>query len=437
MNQIPKYYDNQSFPPIEICDHTILICDLEIVNRDAVNYLQRLPEAEYEQACIRAFEVGIFCLERTQTSQDTEFVKRQIELLMAEVNRAVTAIPKTVQKELVSKIGTAEGQVLAPINAQINLASTVLTSRLDDVKTLLSKDIDPSKESSVLGSTLKNLKTLLDPKRNDSIQGVFTTNLKNVTAENGILAKVIKSVVGESIKPLSDEVNKLAQQFREREIAESVLQQTIAKGITYEEAVVAELQNWSKFSNAEVYYVGNDKESGDIIIKLTPNSLITTPISIVIEVRDRESQRWGRQRIPRQLTQAMAQRQTNAAIFLSRSRDGLAQEIGNWAVGECEYGQWVATSHEMLTVAIQFLIIRQQLVNQQNYSSQLDCGAIEAQLQRIETALDCVTKINTHLTNLRTNADAIQTQAKALKAEIRSALESIQEAIRVVSDEGK
>ncbi|MBD1881283.1 hypothetical protein [Coleofasciculus sp. FACHB-T130] len=437
MNRIPKYYDNQSLPPIEICDNTILICDLEIVSRDAVSYLQRLPEAEYEQACIRAFEVGIFCLERTQTSQDTEFVKRQIELLMAEVNRAVTAIPKAVQKELVSKIGTAEGQVLAPINAQINLASTVLTSRLNDVKTLLSNDIDPTKESSVLGSTLKNLKTFLDPKRSDSIQGVFTTTLKSVTAENGTLAKVIKTVVSESIKPLTTEVDKLTQQFREREVAESVLQQTIAKGTTYEESVVAELQNWSKFSNAEVYYVGNDKESGDIVIKLTPNSLIPTPISIVIEVRDRESQRWGRQRIARQLTQAMAQRQTNAAIFLSRSRDGLAQEIGNWAVGECEYGQWVATSHEMLTVAIQFLIIRQQLASQQNYSSQLDCGAIEAQIQRIETALDCITKINTYLTNLRTNADAIQTQAKALKAEIRSALESIQEAIRVVSDEGK
>ncbi|MEP0753405.1 hypothetical protein NDA03_14405, partial [Trichocoleus sp. Lan] len=82
-------------------------------------------------------------------------------------------------------------------------------------------------------------------------------------------------------------------------------------------------------------------------------------------------------------------------------------------------------------------IIRQQLASQPNYSSQLDCGAIEAQIQRIETALDCITKINTYLNNLRTNADAIQTQAKALKAEIRSALESIQEAIRVVSDEGK
>ncbi|WP_277877651.1 MULTISPECIES: hypothetical protein [unclassified Coleofasciculus] len=42
---------------------------------------------------------------------------------------------------------------------------------------------------------------------------------------------------------------------------------------------------------------------------------------------------------------------------MSRSRDGLAQEIDNWAVGECEYGQLVATSHEMLIVVIQFLII--------------------------------------------------------------------------------
>ncbi len=47
-------------------------------------------------------------------------------------------------------------------------------------------------------------------------------------------------------------------------------------------------------------------------------------------------------------------------VFPVVPRDSLAQEIGNWAIGECEYGQWIATSHEMLTVAFQFLIIYQQ-----------------------------------------------------------------------------
>ena len=91
---------------IESLNDRILIHSLEIVGKEAVDYLQRVPAEEHERACLRAFEVGIFCLERTQTSQDTEFVRRQIQSLLTEVEKAVGVIPDAVQRELVGKIGT-------------------------------------------------------------------------------------------------------------------------------------------------------------------------------------------------------------------------------------------------------------------------------------------------------------------------------------------
>ncbi len=420
---------------ISVLNNQIKIHELEIVLPDAVHYLQQIPPAEYEQTCLRAFEMGLFCLQRVQNRTEIEFVKRQMETLLTEFNKAVAAIPETLEKKLVSQIGADNGQVLAPIKAEINLTKAVLTTQVDAVRTLLAQDIDPSKNSSVLGAALNKIQNLLNPNLSNSVPGIFTNALKNVTAENGTLAKTVKTVVLEAIKPLADEVDKLGQEIREKEVAQSILQQTVAKGTSYEETVLVEAQAWSKFSGAEVHYVAKQNQPGDILIKLAPTSVAATKLSIIIEARNRESKPWGRKQIADQLNKAMARHKANAAIFLSCSLNGLAQEIGNWAIGECEYGLWVATTHDLLTIGIQFLIVRQQLAAQQSNLSKLDCRAIEAQLMRIQTAMDSITNINTHLTHLRTHADGIKTEALTLKDEIRNALTSIEDSIHIVKRE--
>jgi hypothetical protein len=306
---------------------------------------------------------------------------------------------------------------------------------VDGVRTLLAQDIDPSKETSVLGNALKTIRDLLNPKLSDSIQGAFDTAIKNVSTEKGTLAQTVRSVVSEAVKPLAEEVDKLAREIRDKAVTASVLEQTIAKGTNYEEAVVVELQGWSKLCGAEVHYVARENQPGDILLKLTPNSIAATEISIIIEARNRPSQPWGRKMISQRLTKAMAKYEANAGIFLSHSRQGFAREIGEWAQGTCEYGLWIATTDELLTVALQFLIVRQQLATQQALNTKLDYGVIEAQIQRIQSSLNYISQINSHLTYLQKNTEGIRTKAKAMKAEIHSALGSISESLRVVSRE--
>jgi hypothetical protein len=420
---------------INLMDDRILIHNLEILGKDAVDYLQRVPEEERDRTCISAFKVGFHCLGTTQNAQDIEFVKRQIASLLRDVEKAIALIPNTVQQELLGKLGTKDGQVLAPVQQQINEVSAVTKERVDELKALLSQDIDPSKETSVLGNALKTIKNLLDATHNDSVQGVLTTALKDVSAENGTLAKAVKSVVVEAVKPLADEVDRLTKEIRGKQAAQEVLQQTTAKGITYEEAVVAELQHWSKLAGAEVHHVGTDNNSGDILIKLTPKSIAATELSIVIEVRDRESEPWGRKRISEQLNKAMAQRGANAAIFLSRSREGLAREIGEWAEGVGDRGSWVATTHDLLTLAIRFLIMQQRLNALRASQPEMDAIALSDQLARMRTTLKRITSINKHLTALRQHANDIETEAETLKTELRDALNSIEDAVREVSSE--
>jgi hypothetical protein len=412
---------------IELSDCGVRIHDLEIPSREVADYLQGVPEEERGRVLIRAVEVGVFCLERARTGQDLEFVRRQVEWVLGEVGKAVNTIPGAVQEELIGKIGTAEGQVLAPVAGLVEQVKAAAEGRLKEVRELLSQEIDPSKESSVLGKALKNLRDLLDPNREDSIQGRMRDAIRGVTAEDGALAKSVKAVVVEAIGPLKGEIDELGKEIRGRAAAEEALRQTTEKGLPYEEQVVRELQPWSNIVGAEVCHVGQDNRPGDVLFRLRSDGL-----SLIIEVRDRQ-QPWGRKAISDCLNDAMAERGTNAGLYLSRTVGGLAKEIGDWAEGECRYGPWVATTHEHLITAVRFLIVQQRIAQLRASKREIDTDAIEAQIGRIRTALDRITTIKKKVSDLRRIGDEIQSEADRLREEARDALLAMEEAVHTVS----
>ena len=220
--------------------------------------------------------MGFACVQVAQARQDTTFVEQRMQSLLSEFQIAASTIAQSFEEELLSQIGVDNGQVLAPLKVQIAQTAAVLTAQVDGVRTLLSRDIDPHKETSVIGSVLKTLTNLLNPKVSDSIQGSFKAALEKVTADNGALAKAVKSVVSEAVKPLAVEVDKLRQEIRDKQVTQAALEQTTAKGSAYEEVVLVKLEDWSKICGAEVHYVAKDQEPGDILIKLTPNSVAAT-----------------------------------------------------------------------------------------------------------------------------------------------------------------
>jgi hypothetical protein len=195
---------------IEVSDTSIRVTNLEIRNKDISDYLRAIPEEEREQNFVRAVEVGVFCIERVQTRQDTEFIRRQMDSLLLQFENASQLIPEKVETALIGKVGVDEGQVLAPLKLIVNDTSKVLAERVKEVKDLLSQEVDPSKETTTLGKALRALKDMLDPKRTDSVQGVIELALSRVTTEDGALAKAVKSVVAESVRSLADEVSKLS-----------------------------------------------------------------------------------------------------------------------------------------------------------------------------------------------------------------------------------
>ena len=406
----------------------VCITDLDVPSKDVADFLRDRQPDERVELLIRSLEVGVFCLERAQTAQDTEFVKRQIQILLTDVGDAVKGIPSATQEALLQRIGSDRGQVLEPVATLVTQVSQSMTERVREVQSLLSDDIDPTKESSVLGAALKKIRDLLDPQRTDSIQGALRSAVESATSDTGTLAKAVGAAADNAIKPLADRVAELAREIRGQEEAAEALDRTTAKGAPYEEEVVVALQRWASIAGGEVHHVGGDNKPGDVLIQLTDCEAAGLA-SIVVEAKYRESRK-GRKQVTDEVRKAMAERGAGAAVFVSCTSDGFAKEIGEWAEGECEHGRFVACTHDHLITAIRFLIVQERLAALRAASPEVDSSSIGGQIQRVRTSLARVTNINRKVTDVRSGVDAIQTEAEAIRDEIRSALAEIEEALR-------
>jgi len=418
-------------PRIDVTESAVRIEHLEVPRREVAAYLAAVPEEDRVGLLVRAIEVGVFCLERAQSAQDLDFVRRQIEALLTTVDREVAQIPQKTEASLVAKIGVNDGQVLAPIKKAVDDAALAASQRIKEVKDLLASDLDPGKDTSTLGKALQNLRELLDPKRTDSIQGCLEAAVAKTVAEDGSLAKSVKAVVADAVRPLTERVDALALVVRGQEAAAEALAQTTQKGVTYEEEVTAVLQGWGGRLGLQVRHVGSDNRPGDVMVSSNEGSSGGVVLTIVVEARDRQSAR-GRMQITEDMSTAMAERAADAGVYVSRSSDGLAREVSDWAEGACDRGAFVACTHEHLITAIRFLLAAKRLEVMRASTPTVNTASVEAQIQRVKTALRRIGTINTKASEVRGTADAIKQEADALREEVRGALTEIEDVLRTV-----
>jgi hypothetical protein len=131
------------------------------------------------------------------------------------------------------------------------------------------------------------------------------------------------------------------------------------------------------------------------------------------------------------LDTAMSERTASSAVYVSKTLDGLALEIGEWAEGSAQGGRWIACSHEHLITAIRFLVVQERLQAVRAATPTVDASSIQTQVQRIQTSLGRIRTISSKVTDVRGSAEEIQKEAEAIRGEIRSALSDIEEALRV------
>lgn len=415
---------------VMVTDLEITILELSISNKDSAAFLLRVPEADRVPVLQKAIEVGLFCLERGQNAGDVEFVRRQIEGLLGSVEQAVGKIPDQARDALLAKIGTDDGQVLAPVKTAVNDAKTATEQRIREVRDLLANDLDPSKSTTVLGQALSAIRDLLNPKMEDSVQAKITSAVNQVALPNGSLAETVKKTVADAIKPLQIDVNRLTQELHGAEMVEDALAQTTAKGATFEDEVATSLQQWAKMSGSgnSVERVGTDNQPGDFVVVVNEPWATSGPIRIVIEARDRQNA-LGKQKVAQDLEPKFRERQAHSGIYVSKTQAGLGREIGDWAEGQCNSGPWVACTGENLLTAVRFAIVQQRLKEMRQSQPEVDAGDIKAQVDAIRTCLRRVRTIKTKVTNIRDTATDIEGESESLRKEVEGYLSEIEGAL--------
>jgi hypothetical protein len=271
---------------------------------------------------------------------------------------------------------------------------------------------------------------MLDPTRTDSVPAILSSTISGVCGTDGALAKTVKATVEASIHPIRQELNNLAISVRGQDLVTQALQQTPQKGISYEDEIAACLQPWAKAVGAQVQHVGIDNQPGDFIVDIGGQSSVAHGrIRIVIEARDRQT-KMGVQRLSQDLAVKIAERKAEAGIYVSKTLEGLAKEVGDWCEGVCEKGPWVACTHEHLLTALRFLVVQQRLKKLSEAAPDVNAALVQSQVSTIRTALGRVKTINTRVTNLTGCAGDIVKEAEELRKEINSALTSIEDALR-------
>lgn len=409
---------------VELTESGIHVTDLHVSSLEARQYLLERPPEEWDQALVRAIEVGVFCLQRASTAQDIEFVKRQVQNLLYAVKLEVDKIPDELRKRIEETLGTGEGQALYPVRSLIENVKTVLEQRVETVSKLLEDDIDPRKPSSTLGAALQQLKELLDPARKDSVQGQVEQTLTGIVARDGKLTQAVKTAVEEVIKPLKEGLETLTKELYKERGIEEVIIGTPLKGATYEEEVVERLQSWAQIAGAEIEHVGPDKQAGDVLVRFPDLDL-----RVVIEVRDRKD-REGRKLIAETLQNAMDYRGANAGIYLSRSVDGLAKEIGEWSEGALGDRLWVATVDQHLITALRFLVVQARLRQLSGLTADVDIARIRHGIQQVRDSLRSISVIRSRLTSAATD---INNQLDSLKVKVEEGLSEVELALGRVS----
>jgi len=155
-----------------------------------------------------------------------------------------------------------------------------------------------------------------------------------------------------------------------------------------------------------------------------------------VETKD-EQHGVGRKIVSDSLTRAMTKRGANCGVYVSRNRDGLGKEIGEWAEGECQNGPYVATVDENLFTAIRFLLCQQRLTALKASRQEIDIEAVQPQLERIRTSFKHVGNINSKVTDIRKGAEYIQREGETLRDEVRDAVLAIEDCLRATASSSR
>ena len=405
---------------VAVTDSAITINGLTTENLDVIQYFKQLPEEERPRACIEAFELGVFCLQRAQMRQSLDFVRLEIQRLIQSAENAIAAVPGLVEQKLGGDTGP-----LAPIRTTVTGVQTSIHQKLSEVSGLFADHLDPGNVQATLGKALTAVRDLINPELPGSVQKRMESVINNLAQTDGTLISTVRREVENATSSLRGAVNALTVAYAGKKGAEEALADTTEKGFDFESELLPTLRDWAKILGADFRHVGPESHPGDFVISLRETGVGPCALTLVVEARDRQDQ-WGRVRIGEHLDEALKEWKGNYGIYVSKTQAGLAQEIGDWSEFPCASGPIVVCTSEHLRTALRFAVVDFKLRASRQSAREIDIASIASQLGRFRGALNHLTQMKNKVTGIRNSLLEIDKEADDMRSEINSTLQSIE-----------
>ncbi len=402
---------------------SLRIDGVSIRNPDVVQFFRNKPENERLHVLVRAVELGVFCLQRAEVGQNLEFVRLEVERLIQASSSAVKDLPEAIRGKL-----SGQDSPTAQISATVNSVQHVVREKLDEVRSLFDTHLDPGRGDATLGKALTAMNGLLDPRREDSVQKRVEATIQSLSGTDGAISQAVKTAVESVVAPLRTAVETLSLAIAKQAGTREALAASPEKGFQFEEELLPMLQTWAASVGADLEYTAQQNQPGDFTLTLGDMSVSGLPLKIVIEARDR-GQAFGRVLIGRQMTDALSRWKGSYGIYVSKTRNGLAQEVGEWCEFGCEHGPVVACTAEHLKTALRFAVVETRLRAAANGNHEIDTRTVAAELGRFRDSLNHLTRIKRKVGDIRQILDilpSIETEADQMRNEMQDALGKIE-----------
>ena len=370
-----KSVDNTKLP-FEV---TISLADKEIQE-----YLQRFPISSLQSEILNLLKIGVMCVNRVNINSESDYWDKKSQQLQTKVQTLITdAVEKDFLPKVVNLIGTKNGQLLSPIANQVDSTSKFIDRSLSS---------NESRVKSMVADLTKSLST-------------------------GTLKDAFSQTLIKELEPLITEIRTLNYHVIEQKGEDTIKQSTTLKGREFEQHILGQVQTWARCNKFRVENVGTDNKPGDIVVES-----LSEKIKIAIEVKDISTAK-GHSVLTREMGLVIQERKATTAIFLSKTINGLAKEIGSYGEGSSDGIKWVATTGDSLEVALNHCLVeeRLRLANEKNLNI-TNAKKVKEYLELAKTLLGNMSQHYRSITDIQKAATTLESSLRNTNSEVLRAL---------------
>jgi hypothetical protein len=393
---------------------------------------------------LNALEIGIMVTNKVQTNSDMDFVKNQIDNLIAsttntfngldakysDIIKAVAeknfdpAHPTSYSKRFGDFLNVQAGSMKETINLQLQSVKEQLamvaehtsekdSSSLGKVKASVI-EIQRFIEAQFKGDNTDSYAYQLKQKTNEMFSSL-DTNIKTIIEEK------LRAEFSVALKPIMDEFVVIREAISKEEGKAEIMELTSAKGFVFEDELFRKLQSVAQPFGDAVEETGDAKEitgskKGDFLYHFAELNA-----NIIIEAKDKEVRQ--KESLTYMKT-ALASRGCEFGILVAKSGDQLQKQIGRWNF----YDNVVICCADDIEMSIRFarFLIQFRKVK----TDGINVGEIKSKLAKCIEEIKKFQTVRTNLTNIKqavdTGVEKIRTDIDGIQSTIKHIFEELE-----------